>query len=135
MGGQDGYARALLGYDINSDSIMTGFRFAPGKRFDLGLGVSWTQSQAAMNPFDLADQAAAFNATHASTVYDFSQTHTYSDLDTTRIDANVDARYKFSDDLWMTLLYRYADFEDDAPYLYDTSGSLDLYAVALGWKF
>ena len=135
MGGQDGYARALIDYETNSDTLMAGIRFEPAERFDIGLGLSWTQADAAMDPFDIADQAAAFNATHASTVYDFSQVHTYSDLDTTRLDASFDAKYEIRDDFWVTLLYRYADFSDDAPYLYDTSGSLDLYALALGWTF
>ena len=114
---------------------MAGIRFEPAKRFEMGLGLSLTQSEAAMEPFDIADQAADSVETHPPTLYDFSQVHTYSDLDTTRLEGTVDARYSIRDDFWLTLLFRHIDYDDDAPYMYDTSGTLQLYTMALGWSF
>ena len=31
--------------------------------------------------------------------------------------------------------YTYQDFSDNAPYLYDLTGSADTYAARLGWSF
>jgi len=31
--------------------------------------------------------------------------------------------------------YRYLDFDDSSPYLYDTSGSVDFYNAGIGWSF
>ena len=31
--------------------------------------------------------------------------------------------------------YHYIDYQDDAPYLYDTSGEYQFIAAALGWVF
>jgi hypothetical protein len=133
MGGQDGFARDPLTYDINGETLMAGLRLIPAKRFELGLGVAWTQSDAAIQPMALA--APEYAATHGSMAYDFTETHTYSDLDVSRLDANLDAKVKFVDNIWMTLMYRHAELEDDAPYLYDTSGSVDFYAAGVGWSF
>lgn len=133
MGGQDGYARDLLGYDSTSNVLMVGVTVKPSETFDMGLSLTWTASEAALDPFALP--ADDYVATHPPTSYDFSETHTYSDLDTSRLDLQVDGRYHFNKAFWLNAAFRYADFSDDAPYLYDTSGSLSLYTVALGWKF
>jgi len=133
MGGQDGYARDPLSYDIGSDSLFAGLKFKPAERLSLGLSGGYTASDAAIRPFDLS--APDFVATHPATAFDFSQSHTYSDLDITRLDAEADVTYKVGEKSWLSLRYRYADLEDDAPYLYDTSGSFDLYTLAFGWTF
>jgi hypothetical protein len=135
MGGQDGFARALVAYTIDSDILMAGLTLKPSERFKLGLRLGYTVSEAGMDPFDIADQAADFVSTHPATQYDFSQVHTYSDLDTTRIDATFKMDYSFADDLWAMFMYRYSDFADDAPYMYDTSGTFDWVSVGVGWNF
>lgn len=134
MGGQDGFARDPLAYDTTSDVLMAGLRLRPADSFDLGLSLTWTDSEASISQLDLADQAADYVATHPSMIYDFTSSHTYSDLDTSRLDAEVDATYHFSKTLRLNLRYRRAEFEDDAPYLYDTTGSLDLWGIALSWR-
>jgi predicted porin len=133
MGGQDGYARDPLSYDSASHIIMAGLTLKPADKLKLGLNLTWTESEAALAPFDLS--APDYVATHPSTQYDFSQTHTYSDLDLSRLEASVKAGYKFSPNMSLYLKYRYADFDDDAPYLYDTSGSIDIYTAAVSWSF
>lgn len=35
----------------------------------------------------------------------------------------------------MNSSFRYVDFEDNAPYLGDDTGSLDFFSVGLGWIF
>ena len=133
MGGQDGFSRDLLGYQIDSDAVMAGIHFTPSDGFSLDLDVVRTASDAALDPFALP--APEYVATHPPTIFDFSMSHTYSALDVERIDAQVGARYKFNQSLWINLRYRYADYEDNDPYMYDTSGSFDWISGSLGWRF
>lgn len=67
--------------------------------------------------------------------YDFSQTYTYSDLDTSRWEFDLGGRYWFKERYWVRAGYRYVDYTDDAPYLYDTSGSIDYWNIGLGMAF
>ena len=112
---------------------MAGFRVHPNENWDLGLNVTWTTSDAGLDPFALP--APDYVATHPSTVFDFSRTNTYSDLDVTRIDAEFDATYHFNKTFRVNLGIRYADYSDDEPYLYDTSGTMTLYSASVGWRF
>ncbi len=133
MGGQAGFSRDLLAYSTESNVLMGGFTVHPNDRWDLGLHLVWTSSEAGLAPFDLpADDYVAITP---PAVFDFSETHTYSDLDTTRIDGEVSAKYQINDEFRLYGAWRYADFSDDAPYLYDTSGSFTMYTFALGWTF
>lgn len=133
MGGQDGFSRDLLAYATESNVLMGGVTVHPSERWDLGLHLVWTASEAGLDPFDLpADDYVAITP---PTVFDFSQTHTFSDLDTTRVDGELSAKYHFSDTFRLYGAWRYADFSDDAPYLEDTSGSFNMYTFAFGWVF
>lgn len=133
MGGQDGFARDLLNYEADNDVIMGGLNIRPNERLTLGLNVTWTQSEAELDPFDLpADDYVARTPTMT---YDFSLSHTYSAIDVTRVDAEATARWKFNEKFWLYGAWRYADFSDDDPYMYDTSGSVDFYTLAFGWSF
>ncbi|MCK5376387.1 MAG: MtrB/PioB family outer membrane beta-barrel protein [Acidobacteria bacterium] len=133
MGGQDGFTRDLLNYGSESNSLLAGFKYQANDKWDLGLDFSWTQAEAALSPFELS--APEYEATHPTMSFDFSQTHTYSDLDSTRIDADAWLKYWFNKGLWLRFRYHYIDFQDDAPYLYDTSGTFQYIAGALGWVF
>jgi hypothetical protein len=35
----------------------------------------------------------------------------------------------------LTAGYQYQDFQDDAPYLHDTAGSVDVYIFGVSWSF
>jgi hypothetical protein len=37
--------------------------------------------------------------------------------------------------LYLTAGYQYLDHQDNAPYLYDTTGSVDIYNLGVGWSF
>lgn len=133
MGGQDGFSRNLLGYSSTSDTVMGGVNLHPTKRLALGLHLTWIQTDASLDPFDLpADDYVAITP---PVMYDFSQAHTYSDLETSRTQAELSARYNIRDSFWFRLNYLVIDFSDDAPYLEDTTGSLDLITAAIGWAF
>ena len=80
-------------------------------------------------------EGEAFASTRPNQSYDFSQTHTNSDLDTTYLEAALNGRYQVKPGVYVTGSYRYLDFQDEAPYLGDTSGSVDYYGLGLGWKF
>ena len=133
MGGQAGFSRDLVDYTSDANTFMAGVKFGSQDFMELGIDLSWMQAEAAMSPFDLsADDYVAITPPMS---YDYSETHTYSDLDSTRIDADLWAKFYFGENLWLRLRYHYVDYQDDAPYLYDTSGKYQFAAAALGWAF
>jgi len=123
----------LLSYGSSSDVIMAGVSLHPSKRLDLGVHLVWTSSKAELDPFSLA--APDYVARVPSMIYDFSQTPSYSRLDTSRVDGQLEATYHVSDAFRVFGSWRYADFQDDAPYLYDTTGSVQFLTLAGGWTF
>ncbi len=133
MGGQDGYTSDALTYNEESNTLMAGFRVHSSDDLSFGANVTWTGSEAGIDSFEL--RADDYVETHPSMAYEFSESNTYSELDTTRIDFDMDAKFMLASDVWMALKYRYAKFSDDSPYLYDTSGKFSMFTVALGWAF
>jgi hypothetical protein len=123
----------MLNYTSESNTLMAGLKFQKKDKMELGVDLSWMQAEAGLAPFDLS--ADDYVATHPPMSYDFSTSHTYSDLDSTRIDTDVWAKFWFKTNFWLRLRYHYVDYQDDAPYLYDTSGSYQYAAAALGWVF
>ena len=133
MGGQDGFSRDTLDYSSDSNTLMAGLKYQTKNKTEFGIDFSWMQAEAALAPFDLS--ADDYVETHPVMSYDFSQTNTYSDLDNTRIDADLWAKFWFNSKWWLRLRYHYVDFQDDAPYLYDTSGTYQYAAAAVGLVF
>jgi hypothetical protein len=133
MGGQAGFSRDMLAYSSDSNSLMAGLKFGSQDTMQLGIDLSWMQAEAALAPFDLpADDYVAITPPMS---YDFSTSHLNSDLDTSRIDADLWAKFSFGTKWWLRLRYHYVDFQDDAPYLYDTSGTYQYAAAAVGLVF
>jgi hypothetical protein len=133
MGGQDGYSRDLLTYNEEANTLLGGIKIRPGTKWDLGIYLSYTAAEAGLDPFDLP--ADDYVATHPPTAYDFSASHTYSDLDVSRMDGDLMIKYKFSDAMWLRFNWRYVDYTDDAPYLEDTSGTVQWATLSAGWYF
>ena len=133
MGGQDGYSRDMLSYDSESNTFMAGLKYAKKDKMELGLDLSYMQSEAGLDPFDLS--ADDYVATHPPMAYDFSTSHLNSDIDSTRVDADLWAKFFFGTNWWLRLRYHYVDFQDDAPYLYDTSGKYQYATAAVGYIF
>lgn len=133
MGGQDGYSRDLLAYNEEANSLLAGIKIRPAKTFDIGLDVAYTAAEGGLDQFDLP--AEDYVATHPPTAFDFSQSHTYSDIDVDRLNLDVMLKYKFTADLWLRLWYRFADYSDNEPYLYDTSGRVQWATLSAGWSF
>ena len=133
MGGQDGYSRNVLKYNQTSNSMLAGVTFRPGDNWDLGLNLSYTASEAGLEPFELP--AEAYVAITPVMSYDFTKTNTYSNIDVDRFNFDAMLKYKFSEDLWLRFWYQIADFSDNDPYLYNTSGVVQWGTVTAGWTF
>ncbi len=91
-------------------------------------------AEASLDPFSFPE-GEVFAASRPNQWYDFTRTHTFSDLDTTFQEVALKAKYRVNERTYLTGGYRYLDYEDDAPYLYDTSGSVDFYSLGIGWLF
>ncbi len=133
MGGQDGFSRDLLDYNTESNNIIVGAKYFTTDKFEIGADLSWMDASASLAPFDLpADDYVAITP---PTAFDFSNTHTYSDLDVSRFDAEAWARVWFGSTMWLRLRYHFVDYTDDAPYLHDTSGQYQYASAAFGIAF
>ncbi|MDX1584437.1 MAG: hypothetical protein R3338_12635 [Thermoanaerobaculia bacterium] len=110
---------------------MAGLRLLPAERWDIGLDVMWTASDASLDPLQLA----APDRTTPNQSWDFSEVHDYSNLDITWIEASLNAKYEIRKSFWLNGGVRYADWDDDEPYLYDQTGSLTSFSFAIGKKF
>ena len=76
-----------------------------------------------------------FAAARPHQSFDFSQTHLSSDLDSRFTEAGIEARYKVREDMYLTAGYRHLDFDDNAPYLGDDSGTVEFVNLGVGWAF
>jgi opacity protein-like surface antigen len=133
MGGQDGFSRDMLDYTEESSTLMAGLKIHPSDNWDLGFNVGYTTSEGGLAPFDLpADDYVAITPPMS---YDFSKSHTYSNIDVNRFNLDGMFKFKFTEDLWMRLWYKYVDFSDNDPYLYDTTGSVQWATITAGWSF
>ena len=133
MGGQAGYQRDMLEQETTSTTIMAGIKIKPTETFSLGLYISSTESEQALDEFALP--ADDYVATHPAMAYDFSQSHLWSVIDVSRLEGSANANFKFSNSMWMNLYYNYADFDDNMTMFEDTSGSISIYGAYLGWSF
>ncbi len=78
---------------------------------------------------------AEFLARNPNMSYDFSETWAASDLDLSRFEGSLTARYVLSGRFLLAGEYRYVDLRDDAPYLEDATGSIGYWSISLGWSF
>ncbi|MEE4270477.1 MAG: hypothetical protein V2I67_02310 [Thermoanaerobaculales bacterium] len=133
MGGQDGYSDDRLNYTEESNSLLAGIKIRPSDKWALGFNAGYTTSEGGLDQFDLpADDYVAITPPMS---YDFSKSHTYSDLDLSRLNFDAMFKLKFTENLWMRLWYNIVDFTDDDPYLYDTSGTLQIATITAGLSF
>ena len=133
MGGQAGFSRDMLDYSSDSTTLMAGLKYQVKNKTEFGIDFSYMQAEAALAPFDLpADDYVAITPPMS---YDFSTSHLNSDLDNTRLDADLWAKFSLSAKWWLRLRYHLVDFQDDAPYLYDTSGKYQYATSAVGLIF
>lgn len=124
----------MIEYGSSSTTLLGGMQWRPTERFDLGLSLAWNQADAAMGSFQLL-APADFLARNPNMVYDFTRSWEASDLDLSRLEGAVTARYSITERFSLAAEYRYVDLQDDAPYLEDASGTVDFWSFGLGWSF
>lgn len=124
----------MLEYQSSSHTVLAGFSLQPTPSLEIVVDGSWTTADAAMAPFDF-QVPEEFLAVNPNMSFDFARTYLNSDLDISRVELGVRARYSVNSRLFVRGSYRYLDYDDDAPYLYDTTGSVDVYGFGLGWEF
>lgn len=107
-------------------------RLAEG--FRLEIQGSWTEADAALAPFDF-DAPEIFLSTFPNSSYDFTDSYLNSDLAVTSWDVGLEATWEVSDRYAVVATYRHLDYQDDAPYRYDTSGEVDFYGLGGRWRF
>ena len=91
-------------------------------------------AEAALDPYTMP-LGEAYSVNRPNQWYDFSRSSTFSDLDTTFQEIALKAKHRVNERTYLTGGYRYLDYEDDAPYLYNTSGSVSFYSLGIGWLF
>ena len=133
MGGQDGYSRTLLHHETDSNTAMGGIRLHPSDNFELGLSAAWTTAPQGLDPYELT--ADEYEAITPPLDFEFGNSHAYSQIDVTRLDAKVDANIRFDNKSWLYLYTMYWDFSDDDAFFQDLSGELIRYGAAFGWTF
>ena len=124
-----GSAITQIEYENTSNTFTAGLTYHASERVEIGIDGVWNDADAAMDAFD-------FPVTPFGQMsYDFSLTHLNSDLDVSRMELGIHGRFAVGEKVGLVAGYRYADFEDDAPYLYDTSGSVSFYNLGVAWNF
>ena len=134
LSGQFGSAAGQIEYESTSNTLSAGFVYKPSTKVEIGFDGVWNDADAAFESIELA-VPAEFLAANPNMSYDFTETYRNSDLDVSRLELGVHGRFDIAARWHLIAGYRYLDFEDDAPYLYDTSGSVSLYSLGMGWSF
>ena len=114
--------------------MVGGLSFKPAEALTLKLDLAWNSAEASLGMFRFPE-GEAFAAERPHQSFDFSMTNTNSDLETRFIEAGLSARYDVREELYITAGYRYLDFDDNAPYLGDDSGTLEFVNFGVGWAF
>jgi hypothetical protein len=112
---------------------MAGVNVRPAGPVTLALLASYTASDFALDPMTL--NGGDFAAHHELQPYDYSLTHTFSDLDVSRFDASAELSYRLTKSFSVRGLYRFIDYQDDAPYLASTSGKVNVVSGGFGLVF
>ncbi len=102
--------------------------------FKWGVNLVWNSADAALDPFRMV-AGEQWSAAKPNQYFDFTQTNTYSDLDTERLYGTIFGQYSFKENFWLWAGYTYQDYSDNAPYLGDHTGSADTWAARLGRAF
>ena len=109
-------------------------KFKVSDTIKFGLDLSYVNATAGMDQFRFT-RAEGWAAPKPNQDFDMSQVHTHSDLDTTRFESDLWGKFTVFRSAFIYADWRYVDFADDAPYLYDTSGEISWYTLSLGWSF
>jgi hypothetical protein len=132
--GQFGSSSETANNESTYKTATLGGSFDLGERFTIGADATYTLATETMEQLAFAYPADVAAILRYST-YDLSEVHTYSDLDSTAWDATVHAEAKLTAKLSGTASYQYIDYNDNAPYLDNLSGRLQIVQAGLRWTF
>jgi len=124
----------LVNYRTEINTLLGGVVLKPSEAFWLRLDLAWNESEASFGPFNM-QRGEEFAANKPNQSFDFTRTFLNSDISTERIESSLQARYHFRADRWLSGGWRYIDFDDRAPYLFDGTGSVDYYSLSFGLSF
>ncbi len=122
-------------YENNDSTFMAGLTIKPSEALEIGFDAVYSNADGSLEQFTFDGVPADFLANRPNQSYDFTHAHTYSDLDVTRLELALTFNYAFNETMSLWGGYRYIDLEDDAPYLYEVTGSVDFYSLGLAWGF
>jgi hypothetical protein len=129
-----GSTRSLIDYETSSTTLLGGLAWKPSEKLAVDLSLAWNQADAGLDRVELT-VPAAYLAANPNQAFDFSQMHTASDLDLSRLEGSVAVSYEIGAKAALLGEYRYVDLEDEAPYLEDLTGTFSSWSAALRWRF
>lgn len=131
--GQFGHVADDTKYSNENNVFFISTKVKPTDTVSLSLGVSYVDSQASMDTIMFGPITAEAQAELPHPYYDFTEVHMYSDLEMTRIGFNGNLNVMLASNWGWYLGFLYDDYEDDAPYLVDTTGNY--YWLYSGFRF
>jgi len=123
-------------YNTTAHMISGGLSFKMSPKLKFHVNGNYTMSEAAFDQFNMPEtenRDLAEEYIHHSD-YDYSNLHTYSDLEYGFMNLNFDAEFKIKDNLSWTVGMNYYDLDDKTGFVFgDESGSY--YVVKTGFQF
>jgi len=112
----------------------------PTSKLNLSLSVAYSDSKAEMDMItfdDINGQLGFDPSTRGMSMYDYDFTgvHEYSRLDIKKWDMSLGAEYRLSSTAFLHAGINYIDYDEDAPYLADESGSAYIAMLNLTYWF
>jgi predicted porin len=112
----------------------------PTEKMNLSLSVAYSDSRAEMDTItfdDINGQLGFDPSTSGMSIYDydFTEVHEYSKLDIKQWDVSIGADYRLSSRASLYAGINYIDYDEDAPYLADESGSAYIAMLNLTYWF
>jgi hypothetical protein len=121
-------------YEDDNNILTAGLNLRGSEKLDFALAFSWMNSKATMLPFSVTI-TPEFAALVPKDTYDYQDTDGYSDIDVSRVYADLTARYRLNARTGLRGWYRYVNYSDEAPILYDTTGKNHVFGAAISWTF
>ncbi len=122
-----GYASDMTEYETTGHVLFVNLEFYPVKNLDLHLNGNYTMAEGS---FSSINMVLPHEVVHHGD-YDYSEIHTYSDLDQSYFEIDAGGNVALSENLGLYANVKYMDYTDDQPYVYgDYSG--DWFDFSLG---
>ncbi len=128
-----GSTRSLLEYESQDNTFLGGIEWKPSERLEIGIDGVWSLGDASLDQFVFV-VPESYLAVNPNQSFDFSETHLNSDVDFDRFEFGLRFNYEVSELMGIWGGYRVLDYEDDAPYLEDTTGKIEYVSFGLAWK-